>query len=36
MIGVSVLMMFMMKQVPKEEMEAQMTSQSDTMKQCQG
>ena len=35
MIGVSVLMMYMMKAVPKEEMEAYQEQQADTLKQCQ-
>ena len=35
MIGFSALMMFMMKQVPKEEMEAYQEQQSDSLKQCQ-
>ncbi len=35
MIGVSGVMMFMMKSVPKEEMEAYQDQQSDTMKSCQ-
>ena len=35
MIGFSVVMMYMMKQVPKEELEQYQSQQSDTMKQCQ-
>ena len=35
MIGFSVVMMYMMKMVPKEEMEAYQDQQGDTLKQCQ-
>ena len=35
MIGVSLVMMTVMKSVPKEEMEAYQEQQSDQMKQCQ-
>ena len=34
MVGFSLMMMWCMKQVPKEEMEAYQAQQSDTMKQC--
>ena len=35
MIGFSVVMMYMMKMVPKEEMEAYQEQQGETLKQCQ-
>ena len=34
MMGFSMLMMFMMKAVPKEELEAYQKEQGDTLKQC--